>query len=98
MSITCLSLRLPLQQLTDAQSSVGGSNFAATTSFDILQKSECTSCQGSCYSNARKTTLAEMIRIVTQDLSNYWVPELYFQYGNGSFEAVDGGDILVRPR
>lgn len=30
---------------------------------------------------------------VTQDMSEYWTPPMYFQYANGTFEVVqqDGG-------
>ncbi|GAA6026736.1 hypothetical protein JCM8097_005823 [Rhodosporidiobolus ruineniae] len=39
--------------------------------------------------------------LVKQDMSNYWTPELYFQWANGSFTNVDlvgGGLIYYLPR
>ncbi|GAA6018326.1 hypothetical protein JCM11491_005934 [Sporobolomyces phaffii] len=32
---------------------------------------------------------------VKQDLSNYWTPQLYFAWKNGSFTSVGGGNLLV---
>ncbi|GAA6062956.1 hypothetical protein JCM10212_005346 [Sporobolomyces blumeae] len=32
---------------------------------------------------------------VKQDMSNYWTPQLYFQWKNGSFTSVPGGGLLV---
>ncbi|GAA5843512.1 hypothetical protein JCM3766R1_004355 [Sporobolomyces carnicolor] len=32
---------------------------------------------------------------VKQDLSNYWTPQLYFAWKNGSFTSVGGGGLLV---
>ncbi|GAA5875572.1 hypothetical protein JCM16303_000671 [Sporobolomyces ruberrimus] len=39
--------------------------------------------------------------LVKQDMSNYWTPQLYFQWANGSFTSVDavgGGLIYYLPR
>ncbi|GAA5931862.1 uncharacterized protein JCM15063_001588 [Sporobolomyces koalae] len=39
--------------------------------------------------------------LVKQDMSNYWTPQMYFQWANGSFTSVDavgGGLIYYLPR
>lgn len=31
---------------------------------------------------------------IQEDKSNYWFPQLYFQYADGSFELVSGGPVI----
>ncbi|GAA6061607.1 hypothetical protein JCM10212_000915 [Sporobolomyces blumeae] len=75
----------PYQVSGHVHNILGGSNFALGTTYEELRQSECSSC---------------LIK-PTQDASNYWTPQLYFQWKNGSFSsvsAVGGGLIYYLPR